>query len=607
MANLKNIPVSLKIGSLFFLLGLILLSILFTLLIPKIEKEQYENALSQTEKMVLLTKTQMKIVANYFKEYAYLEKNESKSEITNSIEKIKTNLLLNKIYNENSLQNDLKKINKKFNCEINLLKDNKNILNLTNEKVSEKFDFRNISFNKWKNIDNTNTQCPHYTYYLFKTKIQNKEIQLTCSSYFHNNYKNIEENVKEIVQEGITLTESIHKGKIYMMWINKNIKNEDLNKSLDTIENENNKNFCVSKISNYRMPKSGELTIKDILDVNDTSNIKHKIDNQNTLTWITNIDENENKKFVLVLSAYEEDFKNHLNNPIIKILPISILALVVSILFGYFLFKRWIKNIETLSNTARQICLGKLNFRSNVKGNDDIGILGVAFDSMLNKIENNIKNLDLEVTNRTEELSNSLKAKELLLQEIHHRVKNNLSLTINFIKLQKYKIKDENIIEALTNIENRVYTMALLHTKLYESKNLDSIDFEDYIKELVLEIKSTFEEVENINIVVDIKNIFLNIEQAIPCGLIINETVVNAFKYAFTDKKGEIKISLVKNEKEYILQIKDNGKGLNKNFNLEELSSLGLNLVNSITTIQLNGILEIKQDRGTNLIIKFPL
>jgi two-component sensor histidine kinase len=520
---------------------------------------------------------------------------------------MKINFLLNKNYDENSLKNDLIKINNKFNCKINLLKNDKNILNLTNEKISEKFDFQNISLNKWKNLDNTNTQCPHYTYHLFKTKIKDQEIQLTCSSYFHNNYKNIEENVKKIIQEGFSLSENIHKGKIYMMWINKNIKKDDLEKSLDTIENKNNKNYCVSKISNYRMPKSGELTINDFLNVKETSNIKHKIDNQTTLTWISNIDENENKKFVLVMSAYEDDFKNHLNNPIIKILPISILALIISILFGYFLFKRWLKNIETLSNTARQICLGKLNFRSNIKGNDDIGILGVAFDSMLDKIENNIKNLDLEVANRTEELSNSLKAKELLLQEIHHRVKNNLSLTINFIKLQKFKIKDKNIIEALTNIENRVYTMALLHTKLYESKNLDFIDFEDYVKELVFDIKSTFENEQNILININIKNIFFNIEQAIPCGLIINETVVNALKYAFPTKEGEIKISLIKNRTEYILEIIDNGIGLNKNFNLEELNSLGLNLVNSITTIQLNGLLEIKQKNGTHLIIKFPL
>ncbi|CAM3944783.1 histidine kinase dimerization/phosphoacceptor domain -containing protein [Arcobacter cloacae] len=599
--NLKNIPISLKIGILFFLLGLLLLSILLILLIPKIEKEQYNNALSQTEKMVLLTKTQMKIVTNYFKEYAYFEKKESKVEISTILEKIETKIPTSK---ENLLE-ELQKLNKKFNCQISLLENKKEILNLKNERVKEIFSFENIPFDNWYNIDNSNSQCPHYTYYLFKKNIANQQIQLTCSSYFHDNYKNIEENIKKIVQEGFSLSESIHKGKIYMMWINKNIKNEDLNKSLDTINNENNENFCVSKISNYRLPKSGELTIKDILNVNETSNIKHNIDNQPTLTWISNIDENEKRKFVLVMSAYEEDFKNNLNNQITKILPLSILALMISVLFGYFLFKRWIKNIETLSNTAKEICLGKLNFRSNVKGNDDIGILGVAFDSMLDKIENNIKTLDLEVANRTELLTNSLKAKELLLQEIHHRVKNNLSLTINFIKLQKFKIKDKNIIEALTNIENRVYTMALLHTKLYESKNLDCIDFEDYVKQLIFDIKSTFEENQEISITIDIKNIFFNIEQAIPCGLIINETVVNALKYAFPTKKGELIVRLQKNENEYLLEIKDNGIGLNENFELENLNSLGLNLVNSITTIQLNGSFEIKNDRGTHLIIRF--
>lgn len=603
MANIKNIPISLKIGSLFFLLGLLLLSILFILLIPKIEKDQYNNALSQTEKMVQLTKIQMKIITNYFGEYSHFEKKEAKVQLSNLLEKIETN------YQKNSdlyiLEKELKEINKNFNCEINLFNNEEKIFTLKNEKVKDIFNFKNLSYNNWHNFDNSISQCPHYTYYLFKTKIQNQEVQLTCNSLFHNNYKDIEKNVKEIVQEGFSLSENIHKGKIYMMWINKNINNEDLSKSLDTINNENNENFCISKISNYRMPKSGELTVKDFLNVKDTSNIKHNMNNNTTLTWISNIDETENKKFILVMSAYEEDFKNHLNSPMIKILPISILALIIAVLFGYFLFKRWLKNIETLSNTAKEVCLGKLNFRSNVKGKDDIGILCVAFDSMLDKIENNIKNLDLEVSNRTEELSNSLKAKELLLKEIHHRVKNNLSLTINFIKLQKFKIKDKNIIEALTNIENRVYTMALLHTKLYESKNLDSIDFEDYVKQLIFDIKSTFEENQEISITIDIKNIFLNIEQAIPCGLIINEAVVNALKYAFPTKQGELIISLQKDKNEYLLQIQDNGIGLEEDFKLEDLNSLGLNLVNSITTIQLNGTFEIKQTKGTHLIIKF--
>lgn len=557
--------------------------------------------------MVLLTKSQIKLLVDYFKEYSILERNQSKNEIITQIDKIKTSILLNQKYRKEDLENDLKKMNKKFNCEINLLENNKSILKLQNNKVNKTFDFEKISKNNWHNIDDSITQCPHPTYHLFKTKIKNQELQLSCSSYFNNGYKNIEENVKKIIQEGFSLSENIHKGKIYLMWINNKIDENNLNKSLDTIENVNNENFCVSKISNYRLPKSGELTVGDILEVNDTKNIKHKIDGKNTLTWISKIEEKENSNFVFVLSALENDFKNDINSPIIKVLPISILALVLSILFGYFIFKKWIKDIEKLSNTAKQVCLGKLNFRSNIKGNDDIGILGIAFDSMLDKIEDNIKTLDTRVEDRTIELTNSLKTKELLLKEIHHRVKNNLALTINFIKLQKFKIKDKNIIDALSNIENRVYTMALLHTKLYESKNLDSIDFNTYINQLINDIKSTFEENLEVIILLDIDEIFLDVDQAMYCGLIINECVVNALKYAFIKNKGRVEIIFKKTNIEYILEIKDNGKGLKKNFKFEQLNSLGLNLVKSIANIQLNGNLEIKQNLGTHLIIRFPL
>jgi len=607
LANSKNIPISFKIGFSFLLISLFLLTILFILLIPKIEKEQYNNALLQTEKMVLLTKSQIKLLVDYFKEYSIIEKNQSKNEIITQIDKIKTSILLNQKYRKEDLEIDLKKMNKKFNCEINLLENNKSILKLQNNKVNKTFDFEKISKNNWHNIDDSITQCPHPTYHLFKTKIKNQELQLSCNSYFNNGYKNIEENVKKIIQEGFSLSENIHKGKIYLMWINNKIDGNNLNKSLDTIENVNNENFCVSKISNYRLPKSGELTVGDILEVNDTKNIKHKIDGKNTLTWISKIEEKENSNFVFVLSALENDFKNDINSPIIKVLPISILALVLSILFGYFIFKKWIKDIEKLSNTAKQVCLGKLNFRSNIKGNDDIGILGIAFDSMLDKIEDNIKTLDTRVEDRTIELTNSLKTKELLLKEIHHRVKNNLALTINFIKLQKFKIKDKNIIDALSNIENRVYTMALLHTKLYESKNLDSIDFNTYINQLINDIKSTFEENLEVIILLDIDEIFLDVDQAMYCGLIINECVVNALKYAFIKNKGRVEIIFKKTNIEYILEIKDNGKGLKKNFKFEQLNSLGLNLVKSIANIQLNGNLEIKQNLGTHLIIRFPL
>ena len=120
MANYKNLPISLKIGFTFFLLGLLLLSVLFILLIPKIEKDQYKNALLQTEKMVLLTKSQIDLVVAYFKEYGLLEKNESKKEITNLIDKIKININLEENYTQKNIEKDLLNLSTKFNCNIDL-------------------------------------------------------------------------------------------------------------------------------------------------------------------------------------------------------------------------------------------------------------------------------------------------------------------------------------------------------------------------------------------------------------------------------------------------------------------------------------------------------
>lgn len=601
MINIKNIPVGFKIGFFFLLFALLLLVLLFTLLIPKIEKKQYENALLETEKKVLLSKYQINLVVNYFNAYKTLKQNEAKIEINNIIEQIKLKSKLDKNYSNKDFNADIKEIANKYICKVDLSK--KNDTSFLNSS--------NISYNTWKKNSNKENLCPQVSYQVYKTTLKNMELKLTCSSYFKESNKNnnLEKEVKEIVQKGFALSEKIHLGKIYLIWINNKIKGKNLLKSLDSIDNINNSNYCISKISNHKFPKTGELTIHDLLQVKNTQRFEHKIEQKNTLTWVNKIYQEDNKDFFLILSAFEDDFKNDINDSIINILYISIFALILSILFGYSLFRRWFTNIERLSTTARQICLGRLDLRSNIKGNDDIGILGVAFDTMLDKLEDNIKTLDTKIENSTLELTKSLKTKELLLKEIHHRVKNNLSLTINFIKLQKYKIEDKEIISALSNIENRVYTMALLHTKLYESKNLDSIDFEMYITQLVEEIQLTFTEKKDITIVMDIDNVFLNIDQAMPCGLILNEAIVNAFKYAFIKKgkKDFLKISFKKDTYEYILQIKDNGIGLKEDFNINESNSLGLNLIKSISTTQLNGSFKIIREEGTHIIVKFPI
>ncbi|MFY9073465.1 hypothetical protein CRU99_08425 [Malaciobacter mytili] len=601
MAKYKKISLGVKIVLSFFILGLLLVSILFILIIPDIKRKDYNSALLQTQKMVLLSTQQIKLVVDYFKRYGKSEANIHKINILNNIDKIKLKNSLDSNYTY--LESDLENITKEYICSINL--DNKIF---KNPNVQLSFEPSKYNNNQWLRFSSFNktSMCPSENYYLYKTDFNNKELYITCTSKFKNNSYDIEKEVKQIVQKGFDLTQDIHHGKVYLMWVRKDIK--DINLTLDELNNENYKNYCISKISNIKQPITGELKVKDILKVANIELFRHKIEEKEALTWISTIFEDERQKFILVLSSFEEDFNNSIENSFFKIFVVSILALVISILVAFFIFKRWIKNIEKLSYTARNICNGNLSLRSNVKGDDDIGVLGVAFDSMLNKLEENIKNLDLKVEKRTKELSASLKEKEILLKEIHHRVKNNLALTINFIKLQKYKVNDKNTKEVLSEIEKRVYTMELLHRKLYESKDLNSIDFKKYVEELVYELKNTFELKKDIQLITNIQKVFINIEYAMPCGLIINEVVTNAFKYAFTNTINPfVKIEFKLKDNIATLLIEDNGVGLPKDFEITKAKSLGLRLVSSISTGQLLGKIEYKYNKGASFCISFKM
>lgn len=225
---------------------------------------------------------------------------------------------------------------------------------------------------------------------------------------------------------------------------------------------------------------------------------------------------------------------------------------------------------------------------------------------MLNSFENNIKNLDFKVEEKTKKLQVSLEEKDILLKEIHHRVKNNLALTISLIKLQQEEIKEEKAKKTLIDIQERIYTMELLHRKLYESTNLNKIDFKEYVINLCNNISLSHTYENSVQKEININNIFLNIEKAMPCGLIINEIITNAFKYAFNNNKNpQLTITMEKENSKFILKIKDNGKGINKNIDIYNSNTLGLKLINSISTLQLKGKFEYIYQDGAIFKITF--
>jgi PAS domain S-box-containing protein len=214
---------------------------------------------------------------------------------------------------------------------------------------------------------------------------------------------------------------------------------------------------------------------------------------------------------------------------------------------------------------------------------------------------------DITGPKRAEErIKQSLIEKETLLREIHHRVKNNMAVVSSLLSLQARTIEDATVRSLLGESQQRIRSMALVHEKLYQKEDLSSINFEDYITSIVSEIISLYRiDTNAITVDINIEGIELDLESAVPCGLIINELLTNAFKYAFPKNGwGVLSINFTKTDDNYTLAIKDNGVGLPEGFDYKEASTLGLQLVN-ILTGQLMGTLQITSDKGTEAVVTF--
>lgn len=206
-----------------------------------------------------------------------------------------------------------------------------------------------------------------------------------------------------------------------------------------------------------------------------------------------------------------------------------------------------------------------------------------------------------------EQLKKSLKEKDLLIKEIHHRVKNNLQIISSLLELQETYVKEDNTaVNVLHESQNRVLSMAMIHEMLYQSKDLNHINFSDYIRNLVSNLLTSYTVKTNITPLINVDKTFLNIETSIPLGLIISELISNSLKYAFPDDKtGELSISLKSDNKEYKLIISDNGIGFPEDIDIRNVeSTLGLRLVNSLVK-QIDGTIKLDRSQGTKYTIKF--
>lgn len=213
-----------------------------------------------------------------------------------------------------------------------------------------------------------------------------------------------------------------------------------------------------------------------------------------------------------------------------------------------------------------------------------------------------------------EELAKSLREKEILIREIHHRVKNNMQIISSLLNLQAGSLRDEAAAELFQESQNRVYSMALVHELLYQSEFLSSIRFEDYIRDLVQYLRDSFNlSSGEVDFSIEVEDIFLTIDTAVPCALIINELVSNAIKHAFVGLRGgTIRISMAEKDGEYTVIIVDNGRGFpgalayGADDQIPDLETMGLKLVYGLSQ-QLRGKVSITPSPGTTVTVTFPV
>ncbi|HEY9906930.1 MAG TPA: histidine kinase dimerization/phosphoacceptor domain -containing protein, partial [Thermosynechococcaceae cyanobacterium] len=227
-------------------------------------------------------------------------------------------------------------------------------------------------------------------------------------------------------------------------------------------------------------------------------------------------------------------------------------------------------------------------------------------------LETNNRALQQEVSDRSraeEQLRQSLTEREVLLREIHHRVKNNLQIVSGLLQLQSQSITDASTINILKESQYRIESMSLIHKKLYAASDFGEIDLADYIPSLASSLLASYQLTPlQVALEIDVVPVLLNIDQAIPCGLIVNEIISNALKYAFPgDRQGKIRVHLhTASPNQVELTIQDNGIGLPETVDWEYAQSMGLSLVHDLVIEQLEGSLTVERYPGTTFRIQFP-
>jgi two-component sensor histidine kinase len=277
-------------------------------------------------------------------------------------------------------------------------------------------------------------------------------------------------------------------------------------------------------------------------------------------------------------------------------------AFLLSALAAYFLSRNMIRPIKELQYFTQRIAAGSTNARLEINSGDELQDLAENLNQMVVSLSQSQEKLQKSLQEQT-----SLREKDILLREIHHRVKNNMQMLSSLMRLQARRATTAEAKHILNESESRIRSMGLIHEKLYQSDSLSIIEMPKYFKTLTDEImragriggpKHTIQ--------LSIGEIKLGFDTALPCGLIVTELVQNCLKYAFADgRQGTILVSMTRDPNGHItLVVWDNGIGLPPDFDPAKLTSLGTRLVRLLTD-QLNGSIDVRNERGTRITINF--
>lgn len=277
-------------------------------------------------------------------------------------------------------------------------------------------------------------------------------------------------------------------------------------------------------------------------------------------------------------------------------------VLIIGVVAAYSVARNLIRPLRALQSFAHKVTGGALSARANVDVAGEIGDLAESMNRMVESLEQS--NFKIRDSMKSQA---SLREKEILLREIHHRVKNNMQILTSLLRLQTRQADSQELRDVLQESEARIRSMGLLHEKLYQSESVSVIDMHGYLRTLTGELtRVNTPHGARREIKLNVQGVGLGLDTALPCGLIITELVTNALKYAFPGKpEGIIYVSLgTSSDGNYQLVVWDNGVGMDPKFDISKATSLGMRLVKMLTH-QLNGSLSVDTSQGTRVMVTF--